>query len=65
MRQALSEVRASVTEGEISPDDPARRDVEIVESFGLQLVEPTPALESIEESDIGVVCWMAVVPSAR
>lgn len=65
VRQALNDVRASVTEGEISRDDAARRVVEIVESFGLQPVEPAPALEPIDESDIGVVCWMAVLPSAR
>jgi len=38
--------------------------VEIVESFGLQPVEPGPALEPIDEADIGVVCWIAVLPSA-
>jgi superfamily II DNA or RNA helicase len=64
VRQALNELRASVTEGEISRDDAARRVVEIVESFGLQPVEPGPALEPIDEADIGVVCWMAVLPSA-
>jgi hypothetical protein len=65
VRQALNQVRASVAEGEISRDDAARQVVEIVESFGLQSVEPAPALEPIDESDIGVVCWMAVLPSAR
>ena len=62
VRQALNEIRASVAEGEISRDEAARRVVGIVESFGLQAVEPGPALEPIDESDIGVVCWMAVLP---
>ena len=65
MCQALNEVRASVTEGEISRDDAARRVVKIVEGFGLQPVEPAPALEPIDQSDSGVVCWMAMLPEPR
>jgi hypothetical protein len=53
-----------VTEGGISRDDAARRIVEVVESFGLQVVEPPPALEPILEDDVGVICWMAVLPPA-
>ena len=61
VRHALGTIRASVLEGTVSREDAARRIVEVVESFGLQPVEPPPLLEPIEESDIGVVCWMAVL----
>ena len=63
VRQALNEIRALVAEDTISRDDAARRIIEVVGSFGLQAVEPGLALEPIDESDIGVVCWMAVLPS--
>jgi hypothetical protein len=62
VRQALSEVRSLVAEGTIFRDEAARRIVEVVAGFGLQAVEPPPPLEPIDESDIGVVCWMAVLP---
>jgi len=65
VRQALAAIRALVTEGSVSRDDAARRIVEVVESFGLQAVEPPPALEPIVEDDVGVVCWMAVHPPTR
>jgi hypothetical protein len=64
VRQALTTIRTLVTEGSISRDDAARRIVEAVESFGLQAVEPPPALEPVTEDDVGVVCWMAVLPPA-
>ncbi len=62
VRQALNGVRASLSEGRISRDEAARKIVEVVVTFGLQPVEPPPALEPIDESDVGVVCWMAVLP---
>jgi len=62
VRQALNGVRASLSEGRISRDEAARRIVEVVVTFGLQPVAPPPALEPIDESDVGVVCWMAVLP---
>jgi hypothetical protein len=39
-----------------------RRDA-VVESFGLQPVAAPPLLDPITEDDVGVVCWMAVLPS--
>lgn len=62
VRQALVGIRNEVGEAVISRDDAARRIVEVVESFGLQPVEPPPPLEPITEDDVGVVCWMAVLP---
>lgn len=46
-------------------DEAAGQIVEVVQEFGLQPVPPPPALEPITEDDIGVVCWMAVLPAAR
>lgn len=65
VRHALNNVRASLSEGRISRESAARRVVEIVDSFGLQPIEPPPVLEPIEESDVGVVCWMAVLPAGE
>lgn len=62
VRHALTEVRSAVVEGTISRDDAARQIVEVVASFGLQPVEPPPPLDPITEDDVGVVCWMIVLP---
>lgn len=64
VRHALTQVRSRVVEGTISRDDAARQIVGVVESFGLQPVEPPPLLDPITEDDVGVVCWMAVLPAA-
>jgi superfamily II DNA or RNA helicase len=63
VRHALTEIRSRVVQGVISRDDAAREIVEVVTSFGLQPVEPPPLLEPIDEDDVGVVCWMAVLPA--
>lgn len=62
VRQALADVRRLVVEGSISRSQAAERIVSAVAAFGLQPVEAPPVLMEIEESDIGVVCWMAVLP---
>jgi superfamily II DNA or RNA helicase len=64
VRQALALIRSLVSEGSISRDEAATRIVQVVESFGLRAVEPPPALEPINDDDIGVVCWMVVLPEA-
>jgi superfamily II DNA or RNA helicase len=64
VRHALGEVRRQVHEGLISRDDAAARVVEVVEAFGLRRVEPPPPLETIDEDNVGVVCWMAVLPAS-
>ncbi len=61
VRQALTQVRSRVVQGTESRDDAARAVVDVVESFGLQPVEPPPLLDPVDEDDIGVVCWMAVL----
>lgn len=62
VRQALGEVRRLETEGVIARDEAARQIVDVVQSFGLQPVEAAPPMEMITEDDVGVVCWMVVLP---
>lgn len=62
VRRELAAIRDQVVAGAISRDEAARSIVEVVDSFGLQPVEPAPSLEPITEDDIGVVCWMGVLP---
>jgi superfamily II DNA or RNA helicase len=61
VRQALAEIRHQTTDGIISREQAAERVVGVVRSFGLQTVEPPPPLVMIDESDVGVVCWIAVL----
>ncbi|MGH9075868.1 MAG: helicase-related protein [Acidimicrobiales bacterium] len=65
VRQALSEVRARLVDATISADRAAQDIVAVVDSYGLQPVEAPPLLEPITEDDLGVVCWMAVLPATR
>ena len=38
--------------------------MQVVADFGLRPVEPPPLPEKITAEDLGVVCWMAVLPAA-
>lgn len=62
VRHALGQIRARLQDGLISRDEGAAQIVEVVDGFGLRAVEPPPPLEVITEDDVGVVCWMAVLP---
>lgn len=62
VRQALSEIRGSVAAGTMSRNEAAHEIIQVVASFGLQPVAESPPLEPITEDDVGVVCWMAVLP---
>lgn len=64
VRQALGAIRDAVTAGTISREEAAGRFVAIVDDFGLHAVPPPPPLEPITVDDIGVVCWMIVLPAA-
>ena len=64
VRQAISSLNSLVTEGAMSRDEAALKLVELVQVFGLHAVEPPPPLEPITDEDVGVVCWMAVLPAA-
>lgn len=60
----LADIQADAPSGAASRDEAATRIVEVVRSFGLQPVDPPPALTSITSDDVGVVCWMGVLPPA-
>ena len=64
VRKALGAIEARVRAGELNLDDAAR---EIVETaavrFGLRPVQAPPLPERITVDDLGVVCWMAVLPA--
>lgn len=61
VRRALNETRAELTEERISPNDAAGRVVALVQRLGLRPVE-RDLPEPITEDDVGVVCWIAVLP---
>lgn len=65
VRQALAEIRSALDNEEIGRDEAARRIVEAVQAFGLQPVEPPPSMEPITEDDVGVVCWIGVLPESH
>lgn len=62
LRRALGEVLRLLSEGAISRDEAAVRLVRVVQDAGLHAVPPMPPLEPITTDDIGVVCWLAVLP---
>ena len=62
VRRALSEIAADVAAGRTTRDEAATRIVGVVASFGLRPVEAPPLVDPITEDDVGVVCWMAVLP---
>lgn len=62
VRRALGEAQDRVRAAEITLDEAAIAIVGVVEDFGLQPVAPPPLPEKITADDLGVVCWMAVLP---
>lgn len=62
VRQALAEIRAALRDGTIGRDEAAQRIVAVVQAFGLQAIDPPAPIEPITEDDVGVVCWIAVLP---
>jgi hypothetical protein len=62
VRRALVEIQERVQGRNISRDQAAAEIVKVVEDFGLQRVEAPPVVEKITEDQLGVVCWMAVLP---
>jgi hypothetical protein len=65
VRRALNEVRAETLEESISRNEAVARVVQLVTELGLQPVALEDFPEEITEDDLGVVCWMAVLPAAR
>ena len=62
VRRALGEIQDRVLARRISRDEAAAEIVQVVQDFGLQPVEPPPLPEKITVDELGVVCWMVVLP---
>lgn len=64
IRQELGAIKRALASGSITADDAARQVVEVVEFHGLRTVDVLPPIPKITEDDLGVVCWMAVLPGS-
>ncbi len=66
VRKALGAIESRLRAGELNLDDCAREIVAVVvERFGLRAVRELPLPRKITVDDLGVVCWMAVLPGGR
>jgi hypothetical protein len=65
VRRALNEIRDELAEERISRNEAAERVVRLVSDLGLQPVALDDFPEEIDEDDLGVVCWMAVIPPSH
>jgi superfamily II DNA or RNA helicase len=63
VRRALNEARAELTAGRLSPNEAAERIVAVVRNAGLRPVTLEDLPEPVEVDDLGVVCWIAVLPA--
>ena len=62
IRQALGNIRRELDREAMNPTEAARQIIDIVEFYGLRYIDPSAPPPEITEEDIGVVCWMAVLP---
>lgn len=62
VRRALREIQEQLDDARISREVAATAIVEAVRDFGLRPIEPPPLPEKISVEDLGVVCWMVVLP---
>ena len=62
VRRAIGEIQDRVLAAQISRDEAAQEIVRVVDDFGLQPVESPALPEKITADQLGVVCWMAVLP---
>ena len=46
----------------MNPTEAARQIIDLVEFYGLRDIDTSAPTPEITEDDIGVVCWMAVLP---
>ena len=63
VRRILGQLRRRVTARELSKTQAAVEIVALVQSEGLQPVDPPERLDPITEADLGVVCWMEIQPA--
>lgn len=64
VRRELNEIRNAVGEDAITRNRAAELVVDLVDRLGLQPVTLDDLPEPIEADDLGVVCWLAVLPPA-
>lgn len=62
VRTELGAIRRETKGEQITTTTAAQRIVEVVENYGLRKVEQPAPLKPITEDNIGVVCWMAILP---
>ena len=62
IRQALGSIRRELDRETTGPTEGARQIIDLVEFYGLHDIDPPVPPPEITEEDIGVVCWMAVLP---
>jgi hypothetical protein len=60
--RALGAIETSVRAGDRTIDEAAVAIVAVVDDFGLQVVEEPALPQRVGIDDLGVVCWMAVLP---
>lgn len=63
VRAALSDIQRRLAARELSRDQAAEEVVNLVGEYGLTPFEPPPPLAPITEEDVGVVCWMQILPA--
>jgi len=62
VKSALSDVQRDLAARALSRDHAAEQIVRIVREYGLTPVPPPPTLDPITPDELGVVCWMWVLP---
>lgn len=63
-RRGLTEIELRTDSGETTRDEAADQIIELVEEFGYRAVPALARPERISADDLGVVCWMAVLPAS-
>lgn len=62
IRHDLAAIKRSLDADYITPDQAAHQVAAVVEFHGLRAVDVPPPPPQITEDDLGVVCWMSVLP---
>ena len=62
VRHDLAKIKRSLEDNSITPDEAAHQVVAVVDFHGLRAVDTPPPAPQITEEDLGVVCWMAILP---
>ncbi len=63
IRQPLGKIRRELDREAITPTEAAQQIIDLVEFYGLRYIDPSAPPPEITEEDIGVVCWMGVLPA--